>query len=240
MREQVKLFLSEFKESKELLLLPVFFIILFFGVKYGWTFFGLPTQDEMVATVQNYILLYGVITIFVASLLESMLFVGWYFPGSLVIFLGVSATTGNPILGFKTVLAVCLGMMTGYSINYFLGKYGWYKVLIKFGFKEELIKIEKMLEDKGVFATFFLYIMPGMGCLLSTAFGVLKTNFLKFFAFTASMVFFWNTLWGILVYTFGMKIFNLLTNSYFAIILFIGYLFYLHKTGKLKELTQEK
>ena len=161
-----------------------------------------------------------------------MLFVGWYFPGSLVIFLGVAATTGHPMLAVQTVLAVCAGMLIGYTFNYILGRYGWYKLLIKFGFKEELIKIEKRLINKGMFASFFLYVMPGFGSLLSTAFGVLKFSFTKFLLFTTLMVLFWNTIWGVLVYHFGMSLFKLLTNSLSMFVIFCIYFFYMYNKQK--------
>ncbi len=223
------------KENVELFILPVLFIILFLSLQYGWSAIGLPTQDEMIVKVQSFFALYGLWMIFISSFLEAMLFIGWYFPGSLVIFLGVASTTGNPEKAVQTVLAVCAGMLLGYIFNYLLGKFGWYKVLIKFGFKDELLKIEKRVQDKGMIGAFFFYVMPGMGCLLSTAFGVLKFNFFKFLSFTALMVFFWNILWGVLVYHFGMSVFKLLTNGVFAFLAFSAYIWYLHSQGKLKE-----
>jgi membrane protein DedA with SNARE-associated domain len=152
----------------------------------------------------------------------------------LVIFLGVAATAGQPEKAVATVFAVCLGMLIGYIVNYFLGKYGWYKVLIKFGFQNELLKIESRVQNKGLLGAFFLYIMPGLGSLLSTAFGVLKFNFFKFLLFTCTMVLFWNSIWGTVVYFFGMPVFKILTNGVVVFMLFIVYLYYLHTQGKLK------
>lgn len=234
MRVNIQNFLLEFKKNKELLLLPVFFIIFYFGSQYLWTYLHLPSQDQLIATIQSFFKEYGLWVIFISSILESMLFVGWYFPGSMVIFLGVASTTGDPKQAFFTVLTVCAGMLSGYIFNYVLGRFGWYKVLIKFGFQSELVKIENRVKDKGLIGAFFFYIMPGAGSLLSTAFGVLKLNFSTFILFTISMLIFWNSLWGIVVYHFGMSVFKLLTNGVFAFVLFIGYLYYLYSQGKLK------
>lgn len=222
------------QENLELFIMPFIFIIIYLGIQYIWSFFNLPNQDQLISKVQSFFTEYGLWVIFISSILESMLFIGWYFPGSLVIFLGVASTSGDPKQAVLTVFSVCAGMLLGYTFNYVLGKFGWYKVLIKFGFKDELIKIEKRVSDKGMLGAFFFYVMPGMGCLLSTAFGVLKFNFLKFFSFTFLMVVFWNSLWGIIVYNFGMSVFKLLTNGAFAFILFCAYLYYLHTNGKLK------
>ncbi len=227
----IKKYLSE---NWELFVVPIFFLFFLFLIKYTWGYFQLPNQEDLISIVQTFFRTYGLPVIFISSILESMLFIGWYFPGSLVIFLGVAATTGHPILAVQTVIVVCLGMLFGYSFNYFLGKYGWYKILIKYGFEDELLKIEKRLKNKGMFASFFFYVMPGLGSLLSTAFGVLKFSFTKFFLFTIFMLSFWNTLWGILVYFFGMEVFKLLTNSVSMFILFCIYFYYIYNKEKQK------
>lgn len=228
------------KNNLELFIIPIFFLIILFGAKFLWTYFGLPTQDELIGKVQSFFLAYGLWVIFISSIIESMLFLGWYFPGSLVIFLGVAATTGRPLLAIQTVLVVCVGMLIGYSVNFILGRFGWYKVLIKFGFKDELLKIEERIKRGGMFHSFFLYVMPGFGSLLSTAFGVLKFSFAKFIAFTTLMVLFWNTVWGVAVYFFGMPLFKILTNPAITFLLFTAYLYYLHSTGKLKAMYEDK
>jgi membrane protein DedA with SNARE-associated domain len=229
--------LGYIKKNLELFLLPILFLVIFLSVQYGWRYLGLPTENQLILKIQTFFNTYGLWVIFLSSVLESMLFIGWYFPGSLVIFLGVASTQGDPMRALWTILAVCTGMLIGYTINYFLGKYGWHKVLLKFGFGDELQKIQKRVDNKGLMGAFFLYIMPGAGCLLSTAFGVLKFDFLKFFFFTLLMVVFWNTLWGVIVYHFGMSVFKLLTNGIFAFLVFSGYVYYLHTQGKLKAKT---
>jgi membrane protein DedA with SNARE-associated domain len=222
------------KFSWELLLVPIFFLVLILTIRFVWGYLGLPSQDDLIAHVQAFFIQYGLWLILGASILESMLFVGWYFPGSLVIFLGVASTNGNPILAAKTVLTVCLGMLVGYSINFLLGKYGWHKILLKFGFSEELRKIEERVKSKGMLHSFLLYVMPGFGSLLSTAFGVLKFSYPKFLTFTILFVIFWNSIWGVLVYFFGMALFKLLTNTLSIVILFCLYFYYMHSQGKFK------
>ena len=228
------------KENWEIILGPIFFLVILVIFNVVWKYYHLPNQEDLIKYIQSFFLEYGLWVIFISSILESMLFIGWYFPGSLVIFLGVAATSGHPVLAARTVLAVCVGMLTGYTFNYFLGRYGWYKLLIKFGFKEQLVKIERRLIDKGMFASFFLYIMPGFGSLLSTAFGVLKFSFVRFLVFTTIMVLFWNTIWGILVYFFGMSLFKLLTNSLSMFVIFCIYFFYMYNKQKEEDAKREK
>lgn len=234
---KIKDHVSFIKQNWELFTLPIIFICLYYFVNFLWPYFGLPSQDKIIIIIQNFFKTYGLWVIFLSAILESIIFLGWYFPGSLVIFLGVSATSGDPILAVKTVLAICLGMNIGYTVNFILGRYGWYKVLMKFGFKDELEKIERRVNNKGLIGAFFFYIIPGAGSLLSTAFGVLKFNYLKFFGFTLAMVVFWNSLWGIIVYHLGMSVFKLLSSGVFVFIAFTAYIYYLHTQGKLKNMT---
>ena len=223
MKEKLRVAKSYVLDNLELVLVPVIFLLLLTGINFVWHYFQLPSQDDLNAKIQGFFLTYGLWVIFISSVIESMLFLGWYFPGSLVIFLGVAATQGNPEQAIKTVICVITGMTLGYTVNYFLGMFGWYKVLVKFGFKSELLKIEKMIREKGMLHSFFLYIMPGFGCLLSTAFGVLQFTFLRFLSFTLLFVVFWDSIWGVLVYHFGMPLFKLLTNNIVMFIIFCVY-----------------
>ncbi len=239
MKINLRVAIDYVKNNLELFIVPVIFLFFVFGVKWVWHFFGLPTQPELIVIVQNFFITYGLWVIFISSIMEAMLFIGWYFPGSLVIFLGVASTSGDPVLAVKNVLVVCVGMMIGYSGNYILGKHGWYKVLIKFGFKDELVKIENRVKSKGLIkGAFIFYVYPGTSSLISTALGVLKFNYSTFFGFTLASVVFWNTIWGTLVYFFGMELFKILTNSIVFFIVFCVYSFYLYNKQKEKENAQ--
>lgn len=220
-------------------------IILFYlSLRYAWGYFHLPDQAKLVEITKAFFLEYGLIVIFLASILEALLFIGNYFPGSLVIFLGVAISVGDINRATKTILLTILGMCIGYSINYLLGKYGLYKILTKFGFKSEIDKLKNKIsniENKktSIFSLFMFYIIPGSGSLLSTAFGILKYNFTKFVVFTLFIVAFWNTLWGILVYNFGMKMFEILT-SYISGLIFITLTFiYFIYSGKFDEIKNQ-
>lgn len=234
MKDKLRVAKNYVLNNLELFLVPIFFLLFTYLIGLTWQYFNLPTQENLIEKIQSFFLAYGLIVIFLSSILESTLFLGWYFPGSLVIFLGVAATTGKPELAALTVLTVCSGMMLGYNLNYFLGKYGWHSLIVKLGFRDELLKIENRIINKGIFKSFFLYIMPSFGSLLSTAFGVLKYSYTKFFFFTGLMVIFWNTVWGVLVYFYGMEIFKILTNKIVFFVIFCIYFFYIYNKNKDK------
>jgi hypothetical protein len=109
MIEKIKIYYRLLIDNIELIIPPIIFLLLLLLIRFLWAYFGLPTQEETIVILKEYFAVYGLWIILVSSILESILFVGWYFPGSLVIFLGVSATYGNPILAVKTVALICLG-----------------------------------------------------------------------------------------------------------------------------------
>jgi membrane protein DedA with SNARE-associated domain len=227
---------KEIFENKEIFISFGIALLIFATVIFLWKFAGLPDQDTLVEMVKGFFTKYGLPVIFISSILESLLLIGNYFPGSLVIFLGVSMSAGQPLVAIKTILVVCAGMFVGYNVNYFLGKFGLYKAVEKFGYKNEIKSLEKKIEEKGVIAGFFLYIMPGMGSLISTTFGVVKYNYLKFISFTIVTMTFWNSLWGILVYFFGMKIFDIMTSYVSIFVILVLYFIYMYRSGKFEEL----
>lgn len=227
---------SKKEEIGSLVLVFALFLAIFFALKYLWGVYDIPGPSDLVEASKAYFEQYGLIIFFFTALLESLLLIGNYFPGTLILLFGLSTLLDSPDKVFSTYIYISVGMIVGYTVNYFLGKYGWYKVLEKIGYKEELEKIEKKLQTIGLTSVFFLYLLPGFGSLLSTAFGVLRFSFLKFFSFTLGMVLFWNAVWALAVYIFGQSIFNIFNSSYFVIVLAAIYIIYLYKSGKLKDL----
>lgn len=216
------------------------FVALFIGIKYLWGIYSLPGPTDLVEASKIYFEQYGLVIFFFTALLESLLLIGNYFPGTLILLFGLSTLLDSPSKVFESYVYISAGMMLGYTINYFLGKYGWYKVIEKLGYKDELNKIEDKLKTTGLAAVFFLYLLPGFGSLLSTSFGILRFNFTKFFSFTLGMVLFWNGVWALAVYIFGQAVFDMFNSGYLAIILVGGYLIYLYKSGKLKQFSESE
>lgn len=230
-------------KNQELLSLFFVFIIfigIFFGVKYMWGVYNLPGPTDLVEASKVYFDQYGLIIFFFTALLESLLLIGNYFPGTLILLFGLSTLLDSPDKVLSSYIYISCGMLLGYTVNYFLGKYGWYKVLEKIGYKEELIKIESRVKKGGVFSVFFLYLLPGFGSLLSTSFGIIKFNFTKFIAFTLATVLFWNFIWALAVYIFGKHVFEMFSSGMLAVVIGGGYLIYLYKSGKFSEYAEKK
>jgi membrane protein DedA with SNARE-associated domain len=144
--------------------------------------------------------------------------------------------SGMPVVAVKTIAVVCAGMYIGYNVNYFLGRFGFYKLVEKFGYKKDIEILTKKIEEKGELAGTFMYIIPAMGSLISTTFGVVRFSYVRFVIFTILVSSFWNSLWGVLVYIFGMPLFNLLTSYVSIFIILVLYFIYMYRSGKFEEL----
>ena len=160
---------------------PLILIAVFASLVLIWRILDLPPDDVLIQMVTGYFMKYGLVTVLLASIIEGMLLVGVYIPGGMVIFLGVITAAGNPRHATLSVIMTIIGLSLAYTFNYFLGKYGWYKVLLKFGLGESLTKAENNFAKNGYKSMYMTYWQPNFASLTSTGAGVLRADFKKFF-----------------------------------------------------------
>ena len=215
------------KNIKNLLKLasvPITLLVLSLIYNVLWIFFKLPKNDELVSLVAKFLEQYGLWIVFVSAFIEGVLIAGNYFPGGLVVFLGVLASGNNLTKVSYVIVLTTAAFTTAYAINYILGKYGWYKLLIRFGFTSQLETAKTKLEKHSFKAILFSYWHPNLGALISTSAGILKINFWKFIAESVPVVLFWNIFWGTLVYFLGKKALNLVLSLKYVIPVIIVWL----------------
>ena len=180
-----------------------FLILLFYVVVVIIIRVNLPPAEQIIATVSGFYRDFGYPFILFSGLLESLFLIGFYFPGSAAILLGAAlARTGVVFLPF-IILFGTLGLMAGYTINYLLGKYGWYKVLAKFGLEKSMTIASEKLEQHGTKALFISYLSPNSASVISTAAGVVNYPFAKFFITSLVSQLFWSIAWGTIAYLLG-------------------------------------
>ena len=195
---------------------------------FVWGFFDLPPREALIGLARDYITKYGYLIVFVGAFIESLLVVGWYFPGSLVIFLSVILAP-TPVAAAISVAIVTAALWCGYTLNYFLGKYGWYKVLVAFGVKPYLDEAQAKLTKYGIFAVFTSYWSPGLASFVSTAAGILHYPAYKFLAYSLLAVTLWDIFWGTLVYNLGERALNMFLSwpfMIFVVLLWISARYY--------------
>lgn len=214
-------------QTKNIILLVLFFV--------GYAAFILvlqkilPPPESILEILKNLYLSYGYLLVFIAGVLEGIFLVGLYVPGSQTILLGgVMARTGVVQLPL-VILFTTVGLLIGFSINYVLGKYGWYHVVEKFGLKEPLAVAKEKLEKHRKVALFFAYASPNSAAFITTAAGILRVPFKKFFLLSLIAQVVWSTIWGVLAYLIGPVLIELFLKYFYLIVLGIVLYWFLKK-----------
>jgi membrane protein DedA with SNARE-associated domain len=189
-----------------------YWLLIVGGLALAWYLLDLPPEAELIIIIRGWLETYGTVMVLVGSLLESLLLVGLYFPGSLVIFLSVGLAT-SPLHALTQVIAVSVGMFTGYLTNYYIGRYGLYKLVLRFGLRENLTTATTKLEQGATRYVFYTYWNPGLAAFTATAAGITGLPLRRFLMLSIGGIVVWNTFWGLLVYGLGEHATNLISFS---------------------------
>lgn len=186
--------------------IPLIIVALVVIYHFAWAALDLPDGSDLVKLVDNLFDRYGMAIVLVASILEGVLLVGNYFPGGLVIFLGV-ITAGDDIGRVIAVVgAVSLGFLFSHVANYLLGKHGWYLVFMKFGLTDTMKRTKEGFERNAGRTMMMSFWFPNLAAVTSTVAGMTKYPFTKFFSRLVVVVVAWNIFWGTTVYVLGDKV----------------------------------
>lgn len=178
-----------------------------------------PSSEDIVNAARHLFDLYGYWFILFGATIEGLLFITIYFPGSTVIGLGaVFARTGELSLPL-VILTGALGLQTGLTIDYLLGRYGWYHLLVKLGLEGSLENWKKRVEQYGLLAMGTAYLIPTTASLLATSAGILKVPFWKFLAASTAVITVWVTIVCIVAYLLGEELVRIL-GRYFWYVFF--------------------
>lgn len=187
-----------------LLLLYLLFILTYRGL-------GLPSAEEIIQLAQQYYAQYGYLVVFIGALLEGLLAVNWYLPGSTVIVLGVVYSQQAGLNIGVLVGIVVLGFLLTMVIDYWLGYLGWYRLMLRLGLGKALNNLKPKVEKHGVSVVLVTYVHPNLGAVTATMCGILRIPFAKFVLYSLVALVAWNTAWAIIVYLLGPAILNLLS-----------------------------
>lgn len=175
----------------------VYLIILVLIKKY------LPHPKELLVLIESFYQTVGYPIVLLAGLAESIFPIGLYLPGSTVVLLG-AALSRSGVVSFPIIMLLAIiAFMTGYTINYFVGKHGLNKTLKNIGFEHGLAEAEEKLQTYGWKAILLGYISPTTASFLSLAAGTLRFPFRKFFFFSLLSQIWWTLFWGTIAYTLG-------------------------------------
>ena len=184
-----------------LLAIPLLFLLLFGSLAVIWKIIDLPTDEELIGIIQGWFDSYGLPAVLLGSFIEGILLVGNYFPGAFIIFLGVILASSIP-QAVAVVAVVTVGLFTAHIFNYALGRYGWYRLLVRFGMKSAVKQARERLVEKGPIAILLSYWLPNLGALTDTAAGIIRMPFKTFLIYSLISVTLWDIFFGTLVYSF--------------------------------------
>lgn len=203
------------------LLLPLA-IAAFACALYGvWLLLDLPPEQRVIEIAREYFSRYGLAIIIVSSFIEGLLIVGLYFPGSIVFFLGLIVAGNNVNQVVEVAGLAIIGIWTAYVVNFYVGRFGWYHVLIAFGLREPLENAKRKLERHGQNAIAMTFWHPNIGAVVSTAAGVLQFRARAFLPASLLAVGFWLSCWSILVFWLGPNAISILGFRVLIILLLI-------------------
>lgn len=198
--------LSHYIEPRRLLAalaLPLLLSFAVLTVVTIWHLFDLPSDAELMRIASALFDTYGYLAVFVSAVLEGALVVGLYYPGALVIFLSV-LLAGHDVARVATiVLVVTSAFSLGLSIDYVLGKYGWYRLLLKVGLRHELEKAEARFAARGALAIALTAWDINVSSFTATAAGILRYPYRRFLTYTFCAFLVWNSVWATVIYFIG-------------------------------------
>jgi membrane-associated protein len=190
-------------ELKRAALLPIFLLIMVVVGDIIWSAFGLPDAERTIAIIKDLFMDYGYPLIFVAAFIEAFLLIGLYVPGSVALILAATMAGQGALNIWMVILCISLGMICAVTGNFMLGKYGWYRLLARFGLKDAIDRTKAKAEAKGYKYIHYTYFNPNLASLTATSFGILRMGFGKFFCHSVLAFAYWNTIWGISFYLMG-------------------------------------
>jgi membrane-associated protein len=194
-------------------------LITIYLLTYGiWELVGLPSEDSFVNIIKAAFEKYGLWIVFVSALVEGFLLLGQYFPGGTIIFLGVISAGKNIPKAAEVVLVVSVAFIIAYTLNYLVGKYGWHRLLVRFGLGKSLEESKEKLGKQGLNAVIFSYWEPNLASITATAAGILGVPMRKFQIYSTIGVLLWNIFWGALVYSLGNTALELIGLKYVLIV----------------------
>lgn len=186
----------------KLLSIPLSLLFVFVSLFLIWKIFDLPETEILLFYIDAWFNKYGLSILFISALIEGMLLFGGYFPGVFVIFVSVVLANSVPEAALRVFVGTT-GLLIAHIANYFLGKYGWYKLLARYGLAEPIKESQEKITKYGPIAIFTSYWMPSIGALTDTAAGILQMSFRRFIIYSLVSLIFWDTLVGVVVYLLG-------------------------------------
>lgn len=172
---------------------------------------------EILNILELYFSSYGYFIVFFAALIESIILLGFLLPGGLAVLLGGFFAQRDQLSVIFVIILAWLGMLLGDMINYWLGKNGFHKIIIKHLGLGNFLKRQKLADDihdkYGVWAIFYSHILGHIRSIICFSAGVVSFPERKYVSIVFGASFFWSLIYVGMGFVFGKSSEDLLTLS---------------------------
>lgn len=200
---------------------PLILLAMFLVFVVIYQIFDFPDSSELVEIAQTYYSSHGYWVVFLGALVEGILVINWYLPGSLVIVLGIVFSGQGGLNPFIIVGLVIVAFYIDVILNYVAGRYGWYKLLLRLGLASPLEKMRRKVLHHGLPVIFATYFHPNIGALTAASCGILRLPFDKFLGYSILALVAWNGFLGTVVYISGPAIMKFLSMRFLFPVLIV-------------------
>lgn len=178
-----------------------------------WKFGAIPSPSGILLFLEGLYHSYGLFGLFTASFLEGLVYVGLYFPGSIIVALAVILSDGSFLSLFTISLVVACALTLASIIDYYLGK----KVIASKLHRESLLIDKKVLSSE----LFLSMLHPNVLAFYFFNSGVKSGRFLKLIFVPIALIPYVLG-WGYLIYLIKEPIREIIQNPFLMISLIVG------------------
>lgn len=167
-----------------------------------YNFLGLPSVSTLIEIITRGFENYGLLFLFVGLLIEGAFMIGFYFPGSVIAFLAVIILGNSPADVFLIVAIGSLSLLLVNFLNYFLGKYGYYKLLNELGARNTIERMAQRFKKNERWAMFIFSSSPNYLAIMSIYAGIANIPIKKYFSRIFVHIIFWVLIVSGILYLF--------------------------------------
>ncbi len=175
----------------------------------------IATPAEITEQLQNWYREYGAWFVFISAIIEGIFVINLYYPGSTAILLGVAFAVNNHQSVPFYVTLIIIGFYLSYLFNYWLGKHGVYKLLLKFGYGDVIEGMQDTLREKGPRIMLTSFFHPNLAAIVTTGAGVINMPFKTVALWSAISLIIWDSIWGLISYLTGPYVIKLFSSWLF-------------------------
>lgn len=194
----------EMRDIAKLSALPFLILLSLVVFIVVYRFLGLPSSTALVDLARKSLNQHGYPIVFAAAFIEAIPPVNLYFPGSVVIVVSVAHSRSGALNPFLVLGLIEFAFILCYSLNYFVGRFGFQWFLIWCGLGPAIERSKQRISQHGMLWLILSCWHPNFGAIASVASGVISVPFRRFLSNMTLAVLLWNAVFGCIAY-FGSK-----------------------------------